>query len=62
MSSEPKIAKKPVTKPIQTQVRFSEPELIAVKEAARKQGFNVSQWIRFVIWEHLKKQGIEIEE
>jgi len=47
---------------IQTQVRLNEEELHAIILAAEKEGFNISQWIRYAIRQHLKTQGIEIRE
>lgn len=49
-------------KDIQVQIRMSVAERDAVVSAAQKEGFTVSQWIRFVIRQQLRSQGMEITE
>jgi len=47
---------------IQTQIRFTEEELRAILTAAKREGFNISQWIRYAIRQYLNQQGIAIQE
>jgi hypothetical protein len=61
-SGKPAKQRKVNKRAIQVQLRLTDAELEATLIAAKAQGFNISQWIRYAMRQYLSQLGIEINE